>query len=87
MMIKTSQMCLKAGFNKSQELLSDMFTDDDLLSFLRFYNTTVPLSATSTGENNGLTMQQLVDKFKLSTKSWEVIGEWQNDKFKILRIL
>ena len=65
---------VEVGFQKAQELLSDrMFTKNDLILFIKYYNGTVPLSFTSTGENNELSIEEVVNNFILSQpKSWKI---------------
>ncbi len=78
----TSENLVVWGFKKAQELTSDrMFTESDIDKSISW--------ATNKARQGDITITD-IDNFIKSLsqpKSWEVIGEWQNDKFKILRIL
>lgn len=65
------------GFNKSQELQSDMFTLDDMINVAKM--------ATGTFRTEKQIKAYIQSLSK--SKSWEVIGELKSGKFKILRIL
>lgn len=51
------------------------FTEEDMVSFLNYYISTVPLNASSTGENNGLTKKEVLNKFIQSLRPKPVAVE------------
>jgi hypothetical protein len=59
------------GFQKAQELLSDRFSLDDL---------------EKVWHGNAMTLDRLV-KYLSQPKSWDIEGEWIDDKFKINKLL
>ena len=76
-----------AGFQKAQELLSDrMFTLDKVFKMIelsreRFFNTN------SQKEQFKYKPGEVVYIVSNPPKSWEIEGEWENDIFKITKIL
>jgi hypothetical protein len=70
------------GFQKCQELMSDRFTEKDMMDIAGY------MAAADNKRPIHELKEEAIEYIKRkSNKSWEIEGHWENDKFKVTKVL